>query len=844
MGDVYRARDTRLDRIVAVKVSKENFSERVEREARAAAALNHHHICTLHDVGPNFLVMEYVEGTPLAGPLPLEQALKYAAQICEALEAAHKKGVTHRDLKPANIMVTKSGGVKLLDFGLAKLNPAIVGSDGATMALTGVGQIVGTLNYMSPEQVQGQEAGPASDIFSFGLVLYEMVTGKRAFDGTNPASVIAAILERPTPSVADVAPGALDRALKRCLEKDPDNRWQSARDLRTELEWIASQRLEHTKVGGTPAVGGRTRSVRAAFGLAAVMTIAAVGFAYIALSLSREAPRKLSMSIVPDRVVLAEAGFAMSPDGQHLAFIAGDETATRGQIWIRDLDSPIMHGLPLTAGMPASPFWSPDNRWIGYEDNGTLKKVAVAGGPPIEVVNLTGAGFLLGLSWGANDTIVFGTSAGVMRVPASGGTPSLVAQARGAVFPWFFPDGRHFMFSATDANGTFGVHIGDVEATDPARNAQPVLVPGPPQPAYSLDHLLFVRNGTLMAQPFDITRWSTSGDPVVIADRVDNPSPWALFSVSGNGVLAYTSGAMGRTQLTWFDRSGKPMGTVGKAGVGYSATISPDGSSVAFDQAAPPSDSDVWVYDVARGTESRLTSGPIFNAYPIWSPDSTTLLYWAFRDGIGQIIKRARGGTGPESVLSLSELPKTRDRYPSDWSRDGRHLILTVSSEKTKQDIWVSPLSEDQDQKAFKYLASEFNEGQGKLSPNGQWMAYSSDETNRYEVYVQTFPQPSEKTRISTNGGGFPIWSRDGKELYFLSVVDGNQTLTAIPVEMSGETFRSGQAKTLFPVRLRVGGLTGYSYDVSRDGRFLIPQAQNERVPFTVVVNWQAGLKK
>jgi len=841
MGDVYRARDSRLDRIVAVKVSKENFSERVEREARAAAALNHHHICTLYDVGPNFLVMEYVEGTPLAGPLPLETALKYAAQICEALEAAHKKGVTHRDLKPANIMVTKSGGVKLLDFGLAKLKPAIVGSDAATMALTGVGQIVGTLNYMSPEQVQGQEAGPASDIFSFGLVLYEMVTGKRAFDGMNPASVIAAILERPAPSVADVAPAALDRALKRCVEKDPDDRWQSARDLRAELEWIASQ-PEHARVDGTSSSGGRTRSVRAAFALAAVMTVAAVGFAYKALSPGSEAPRKLSVSILPDRPLIAEARFALSPDGQHLAFIADDETAAKGQIWIRDLASPIVRGLPLTAGMPASPFWSPDNQWIGYEDNGRLKRVPAAGGPPIDIVNLTGVGFLLGASWGANDTIVFGTSAGVMRVPASGGTPSLIAQARGSIFPSFFPDGRHFMFGASDTNGTFGVHIGDIEATDPATNARPVLVPGPVQTAYSLDHLVFVRNGTLMAQPFDIKQWNTSGAPLVIAERVDNPSPWALFTVSGNGVLAYTSGATGHTQLTWFDRSGKPMGTVGNAGVGYSATISPDDSSIAFDQAAPPSDSDVWVYDVARRTESRLTSGPIFNAFPIWSPDSTALLYYAFRDGIGQIVKRARGGTGAESVLSLAELPKIRERYPTDWSRDGRHLILTVSSEKTKQDIWVLPLSEDQ--KAFKYLGSEFNEGQGKLSPNGHWIAYNSDETNQYEVYVQTFPQPGEKTRISTNGGGFPIWSRDGKELYFVSVVNGNQTLMAIPVEMSGEAFRTGQAKALFPVRLAAGGFQGYPYDVSRDGRFLIPQAQNERVPFTVVVNWQAGLKK
>ena len=839
MGDVYRARDTRLDRIVAVKVSKENFSERVEREARAAAALNHPHICTLHDVGPNFLVMEYVEGTPLTGPLPLKSALRYAAQICEALEAAHKKGVTHRDLKPANIMVTKSGGVKLLDFGLARLSPATVGGDAATMALTGVGQIVGTLNYMSPEQVQGQEAGPASDIFSFGLVLYEMVTGRRAFDGTNPASVIAAILERPAPSVADVAPAALDRTLKRCLEKDPDNRWQSARDLRAELEWIASQQLEPAEVGGTPVVRMRTRSMRAALALAAVITIAALGFEYIALSPRSEAPRKLSMSIVPDKIMIAEAGFALSPDGQHLAFIGFDEKTGLGGIFIRDLDSPTARGLVSTLPRLSFPFWSPDSRWIGYEDSGTLKKVALAGGPPLDIVNVTGVSYSWGISWGADDTIVFATSAGVMRVPASGGTPSVIAQARGAVFPTFFPDGRHFTFGATDANETVGLYVGDLEATDPARNAQPVLVPGPIQATYSLDHLLFVRNGTLIAQPFDITRWSTSGDAVVVADHVDNNSRLALFSVSENGALAYTSGATSRIQLTWFDRSGKPMGTVGNAGAGYSATISPDGSTIAFDHSMPPSNSDVWLYDVARGTESRLTSGPVFNAYPLWSPDGSALAYWALRDGIGQIITRVRGGSGSESVLSLSELPKIRDRFPSDWSRDGRHLILTVNSEKTKQDIWVSPLSENE--KAFKYLATEFNEGQAKLSPNGHWMAYSSDETNRYEVYVQTFPQPGGKTRISTNGGGFPIWSRDGKELYFLSYPDA--TLTVVPVEMSGESFRSGPARVLFPVRIGVP-MYGYLYDVSRDGRFLIPQAQYERVPFTVVINWQAGLKK
>jgi Tol biopolymer transport system component len=841
MGDVYRARDTRLDRIVAIKISKETFSDRVEREARAAAALNHPHICALYDVGPNYLVMEFLEGVPLSGPLPLDRALTYGVQICQALEAAHKKGLTHRDLKPANIMVTKSGGVKLLDFGLAKLQPAFVGSEAATMALTGVGQIAGTLNYMSPEQVQGQEMGPTSDIFSFGLVLYELITGKRAFEG-NPASVIAAILERPAPSVADVAPAALDRALNRCLEKDPENRWQSARDLSAELEWIASQKGELVTTIGTPAGVGRSSANRIAWTLAAIMSVIAIGSAYRTFSARRPDPtRKLSMSILTDRPAIVIGGFALSPDGRHLAFIGADETGTQGgEIWVRDFDSPNARGFRSTAGRPSAPFWSPDGRWIGYNDNGILKRVAMTGGPAFEIINATGL-YLLGASWGANDTIVFSTARGVIRVPASGGTPVVVVtQGTGATFPSFLPDRRHFTFGSLDKKGSAGLFVGDLNATDPPANARPILVPGPLQAEYSRGHLLFVRNRTVLAQPFDLTRLQISGDAVVVAEGVDTPLPNSLFTASESGALVYTSGATGRTQFTWFDRSGKPMGTIANLGgsEGRSGALSPDGATIALDHPAPPSDSDVWLYDIRRGTESRLTSGPVFNAMSIWSPDGTRIAYWAFRNGIGEIIERNLR-TGQERMLPLVDVPSIRDRYPSDWSRDGRYIVIGVAAEKTKIDLWALPVGGDQ--KAFRYLASEFTEFGAKISPDSRWAAYVSDETGRYEVYVQSFPNPGGKVRISTEGGLAPLWSRDGKELYFVSIGDLKQTLMAVPVAIGGQTFVAGQPKPLFPVQFQLD-VPGFAYDVAKDGRFLIPVVQNDRVPFTVVINWDAGL--
>jgi len=557
MGEVYKARDTRLDRIVAIKVSKTEFSERFEREARAIATLNHPHICQLYDVGPNYLVMEYIEGAPLKAPLQLDQTLKYAAEICDALDAAHTKNITHRDLKPANILVTKAG-VKLLDFGLAKLGPgpAVKAAEGTmTMALTGKGETLGTFQYMSPEQINGQEAGPQSDIFSFGLVLYEMLTGKRAFDGSTPASVIAAILERPAPSVADVAPPALDRVLKRCLEKDPENRRQSARDLKVELEWIGAA----AESGETVPATAPSRS-RLGWALVAVLAVVAAGASFIAWRSTRpvEEPRVLKVSVLPpEKVALLGDIPAVSPDGRRVAIPAALDGKT--SLWVRDLASLDARALPGTEGA-SLPFWSPDSRFLGFFANGELKRTDAAGGP---VVNLCDAPVGRGGTWNQNDVILFvpATGSAVFRVPAAGGTPMPVttinAQEPGHRNPWFLPDRRHFLYTAygRDLATSPTVYVQDLDTK--GRHA---LILASSNVVYASGHLLFLKDLILMAQPFDVGKLQITGDAVPVAEQVGYAALdiRAYFSSSQNGVLVYasatTSGAQGYSQLTWFDR--------------------------------------------------------------------------------------------------------------------------------------------------------------------------------------------------------------------------------------------------------------------------------------------------
>jgi serine/threonine protein kinase len=841
MGEVYKARDTRLDRIVAVKVSKEDFSERFEREARAVAALNHPHICALYDVGPNYLVMEYVEGAPLIspknpGPLPLVQALKYAGEICEALSEAHSKGVTHRDLKPANILVTKSAGIKLLDFGLARVDSPVRSHDETlTMALTQKGQIMGTLFYMSPEQVQGKETGPASDIFSFGLVLYEMLTGKRAFEGSNAASVIAAILERPAPSVAGVAPAALDRVLKRCLEKDPENRWRNARDLGAAVECVSA--VEPTIAVQPPPEPVKPRTRPWPWAVAAVFAVAAMALGFIAFDhKNEEPPRVLRVPILPPEGTSLPANGvpALSPDGRKLAFAANRPGKT--SLWVRDLDSLTARELPGTDGA-SLPFWSPDGRYLGFFAGAKLKRTDATGGSVLTICDAPNG---RGGTWNQNDVIAFvpGIASFLFRVSAAGGTAApltkLVGDERAHRYPWFLPDGRHFLYTVLgQKTGTRNIYVGDLESGErreigQARSSVAYAAPG---------YLLFVRETSLLAQPFSLSKLQTTGDPIPIAEHVSYQSLdiRALFTSSQTGMVAYVPAdavGLGTSQLTWVDRSGKQAGVVGAPARVLYPTISPDGNSVAASIQVPQTGLyDIWIYDLKRGTASPFTFNSRNNSSPVWSPDGSHLAFSSNLGGPDNIYRKPVAG-GADEALESSPGPRTS----WDWSRDDRYIIEQVTAKASE--IWVLPLFGDR--KAFPYLQGDYNQRQGKLSPNGRWLAYGSDESKRLEVYIRSFPTPSRKWQVSMNGGSNPIWSRDGKELFFIAV-DGR--MMAVDVTESEGKFSPGVPKALFDAGLLP---EASYYDVAKDGRFLLPKPveQGGSVPLEVIVNWPATLKK
>ena len=854
MGQVWTARDTRLNRIVAIKTSHQRFSERFEREVQAIAALNHPHICSLYDVGPDYLVMERVEGKPLKGPLPLDQALLYASQICEALDAAHRAGIIHRDLKPGNILLGKNG-IKVLDFGLAKIEHTSA-PEGITqtLPLTNEGAILGTLQYMSPEQLEGKEADARSDIFSFGVVLYEMITGKRPFAGGSQASLIASILKeqpRPVQEFQPVTPPGLDRVLQTCLEKDPEKRWQSAREVKHALEWMVqaapATQSDITAVATPPAPPARTLRLRQS--IAVLMAVIAAGIAVWVFWPKPAPPAQMTRFEVPlpENVIFGQY-VSLSPDGRKLVFNATGEQAG---LWVRDLDALEWRKLPGTQAA-VSPFWSPDSRFIGFGVQNQLKKIDIAGGPA-QTLCETSAGAVGSGAWNRDGLIIFGGrgSGPLWKVSQAGGVAvpiTTVDVSRGEGFhalPTFMPDGKHFIFLRNGAAAVIGMYGGSLD-TKPEEQPKERILAGQFAASYVNGYLFFMRENTLMGQPFSADQMKLTGEPIPVAERVGTTQSIGVFSVSPSGALAYRSGAQeGNNQLTWFDRQGKVLSTYGQAGPDGGIALSPDATRGAVRDAPQQASGDIWTLDFARGVRTRFTFRQSAGSDPVWSADGSRIAF-AAGTTLDTLYEKAFSGVGDDKEL-LKEPGLIH--VPTSWSRDGRFLLYTVTNApRSGNDLWV--LRTDGDRKPGLLLSTQFNEGRASFSPDMRWIAYASNESGRGEVYVRPFvptgpsgtPSLGEgKWQISRDGGNYPKWRADGKEIIFQAPPNGTRKM-AVDVKANGAAFEAGVPQQLFVTQADNG------WDVTGDGKRLllaVPEAQRAtQVPITVVLNWQAQLKK
>ena len=858
MGEVYKARDTRLDRIVAIKVlpvhlaDRSELRERFEREARTIASMNHPHICTLHDIGHqdgiDFLVMEYLEGETLAqrlvkGSLPIQQVLQYAIEISDALDKAHRKGITHRDLKPGNIMLTKSG-TKLLDFGLAKLkqevSPAIPDSQLPTMksAITGEGTILGTLQYMAPEQVEAKEVDARTDIFAFGAVVYEMATGRKAFEGKSSASVMAKIMEAEPPSMASLqpmTPPALDHVVKRCLAKEPDERWQSANDLANELKWIAGA-SETAKVTEKPPKPAKEVWQRPAFlGMAAVAIAAAAVVAGCYLKPAAPLPVTRTVIALPPDQQLAGGGsqvnVALSHDGKQLAYVASRGAGPQ-QLFLRALDGLEARPIPGTEGA-VSPFFSPDDQWVGFFTPSGLKKVSVNGGA---AVTLAGAGGPRGASWDTPGTIIFSpeNNSALQQVSDQGGSPQALFQLEkdenSQRWPDVLPGGKAIVFGANMQNT-------EVAVQQVGTGKRKTLVQNAIFPRYAASgHLIYVQGTTLMAVPFDPERLETKGAAVPVAEGISlTNSNGADYCFSTTGTLLYVSGGIAAAQrkLVWVNRNGTEQILAAAPGDYDNPRVSPDGHHVALELGAQ-----VWIYDLSRDTLTRFTFEGNSNADPAWTPDGKRISFRSTKDGPVNIYWKLADGSGGGERLTTNQFTQ----IPESWSPDGKFLAFHENNPTTKKDIWVLRLS---DRKAEPFLRTPFNEGGPVFSPDGRWIAYIPDESGRPEIYVQPYPGPGGKWQISTEGGSEPAWNRNGRELFYRT---GNKMMA---VEVTTQpTFSAGKPKLLFEGQyLSVQtGLTNTAYDVSPDGqRFLMVKEIGRTVSTTqinVVQNWFEELKQ
>jgi serine/threonine protein kinase len=846
MGEVYRARDTKLKREVAIKTLPEEFSRdperlaRFQREAEALAALNHPNIAHVYGLeesaNTRCIVMELVEGETLQqrltrGPIPVEEALQIAKQIAEALEAAHERGIIHRDLKPGNIMLTADARVKVLDFGLAK---ALQGQQSTNLsnsptllsAASMPGVVIGTAAYMSPEQARGREVDKRTDIFAFGCVLYEMLSGRPTFQGEDVTEILGRVVtaEPDWSQIPAVTPEPIRRALRRTLAKDPRRRLGDIRDARLEIEDAFSETAE-TKLSPK-----RRRNVWLSWVVTGTSLIATFILGIPAMNHLREVSSPEMRLQIETPPSLRPNDFALSPDGRYIVYVSD------GRLWLRPLskaDAQPMAGTE-NAGLP---FWSADSRSIGFMTPNKLYRIDIAGGPPRPLANVS---FGTGGTWNTDGTILYspGGNTPLWRVPGSGGEAAAVTRLnppREAAHrvPHFLPDGRHFTFIITGAPDVIGTYLGSLDGEQPQKIAESLT-----GSFYLNPDLIFIRQGALLAQPFDMMRGHFIGEPTTLADPVEG------LSVSGTGIIAYRPAGSGqRHQLTWFDRTGKVLGVAGDPdpnGLQY-PELSPDASHVVV-QRTVQRNPDIWVLDVIRGVFTRFTFDESNDNVPLWSPDGKQIAFDSSRKGAFNLYLKPASGAGREKLL----LETPYNKGPQDWSRDGRFLLYYELDPKTGRDLWAIDMTGN-NSKPFPVVNTPFEERNGQFSPDGRWIAYETNESGQFEIDVQAFPEPNGKWQVSTGGGVQPRWRADGKEIYFIAP---DAKLMAVPIEVGVHqdksfTFEAGKPVALFSTRITGGFITNgfkHQYAVSRDGRFLINQPSEEfgLAPITVILNWKS----
>ena len=876
MGEVYRARDTRLDRTVAIKVlashlsSSPELKQRMEREAKSISSLNHPYICQLYDIGSqngaDYLVMEFLEGETLAerlrkGPLPLNEICKIGIAVAEALAIAHRQGIVHRDLKPGNIMLIQ-GGAKLMDFGLAKPIGASAPTTGSGAApsftaaatlsgpsplspLTTAGSIIGTIQYMSPEQIEGKEADARSDIFAFGAVLYEMLTGKRPFTGKSQISLASSILEsdpQPLIAVKPETPSAFEHVVITCLEKNPEDRFLAAHDIKLELQWIAADRSFPAVATLPPSpTPFRERVAWIAALLVAILVSALSGFLLNRPAQSAQAIR--TVIDPPAKTTLSLTGdFAgppvLSPDGSSLAFAA---TGADGKtaLWIRPLNTLESRSLAGSDGA-IFPFWSPDSRSLGFFAESKLKTIDISGGSAVTICD---AQFGRGGAWGPGGVILFtpGTQSSLMSVSANGGTPTPVTKLDPALhtshrWPFFLPDGKHFLYLAINHDPSHAANDAVYYATlDGRENRQ--LFRSQSNVVYGSGFLLFARGDQLMAQPFDPGAGKLTGEAQSLASGlVDDISTWHMdASASDTGILVLGSGGTADWQLVWMDRSGKQIGTVAdKLTNLQTAVISPQGDRVALQ--IDTGVNDIWVQDLARGIRTRLTFGPVSNTFPVWSPDGKWIAYTSDRDGHAKIYRKPSDGSGIEELLLTEE----QVIVPDDWSQDGKYLIYTHGAVGSDSEIWALPLEGERKPWLVVPRAANSFGAQGRLSPDGHWIAYTSTESGSPEVYVVAFRGGQGKWQISTNEGSKPKWSKDGKEFFYAN--DISRVLSVVSVKQIDGALQFGAAQSL----VTAPATQQFIYDITPDGKKILLNVVSQQVnqSVTIVTNFPAGLRK